>query len=166
MPVPPLMIISNTSPLIKLAAVEHLDLLAVLYGTVVIPAQVHDEYRAGMSTGDPDLGDLPWLVVEDVTISADLLAIPSLGAGEAAVITLAQARAAQLVILDDHAARRAAQMRNLTVTGTYGVLITAKQLGHIAALRPILDRMIAQGRRISASLRADLLRLAGESDEQ
>lgn len=158
-------IICNTSPLIKLAAVGHLDLLALLYGTVVIPVQVRDEYRAGAAASDPDLAALPWLVVEDVVIAPDLLALASLGAGEAAVITLAQAHGATLVILDDHAARRAAQARGLALTGTYGVLITAKQLGHLPAIKPILDTMHRQGRRISASLRAQLLGLAGEAEE-
>jgi predicted nucleic acid-binding protein len=158
-------IISNTSPLIKLAAVGQLDLLARLYGTVVIPTQVRAEYRAGAAPGDPDLDLLAWLVVQEVTIATDLLVLPSLDIGEAAVITLAQATSARLVILDDRAARRVALARRLVVTGTFGVLIAAKQAGHLAAIRPTLDTMIAQGRRIGSALRAELLRLAGESEE-
>jgi predicted nucleic acid-binding protein len=165
MPVPSPLIISNTSPLIKLAAVGHLDLLSLLYGTVTIPAQVRDEYRAGVAPGDPDLDSLTWLRVQAVSIAPDLLALSSLGVGEAAVLTLAQAQSAQLVILDDHAARRVAQARGLVLTGTFGVLIAAKQSGHLVAIKPILDMMIDQGRRISPPLRADLLRLAGEAEQ-
>ncbi len=46
-------IICNTSPLIKLAAIGLLDLLPTLYGSVIIPEQVRDEYRAGATKHDP-----------------------------------------------------------------------------------------------------------------
>jgi uncharacterized protein len=163
--VPSQPIISNTSPLIKLAAVGQLQLLAELYGSVVIPNQVRAEYRAGATADDPDLDALSWLRVQAVSIDRDLLALPNLGAGEAAVLSLARRESAQLVILDDLAARRVAQARGLVVTGSFGVLVAAKQVGLLAAIAPLLDQMVSQGRRITPVLRAELLRLAGETEE-
>jgi uncharacterized protein len=38
-----MMVVSNTSPMISLAAIGQLDLLRSLYGTVIIPQAVYDE---------------------------------------------------------------------------------------------------------------------------
>ena len=56
-------VLSNTTPLINLVGVSLLDLLPALYGTVVIPDLVRDEYNAGKSATDPDLDQLSWLTV-------------------------------------------------------------------------------------------------------
>ncbi len=39
-----MIIVSNTSPIINLAVVGRLDLLHQLYGKVIIPRAVHDEF--------------------------------------------------------------------------------------------------------------------------
>jgi uncharacterized protein len=48
-------IVSNTTPLINLVGVGHLNLLPGLYGGVTIADVVRDEYVAGKSPTDPDL---------------------------------------------------------------------------------------------------------------
>ncbi len=73
-------VISNTTPLINLAGVGLLDLLPQLYGDIWIPEQVRDEFAAGASSSDPDLGRLPWVVVKPVTPEQVLLDV--LGQGK------------------------------------------------------------------------------------
>jgi predicted nucleic acid-binding protein len=46
--------------------------------------------------------------------------------------------------------------------GTLGVLLLAKEAGHVAEVAPILDRLVAQGMYVSAALRARVLRSANE----
>lgn len=159
---PALPVVSNTSPLIKLVGVGLLDLLPQLYDQIWIPDVVHTEYHARVKPGDPDLNMLSWLFVKPVTIDASLTTRGNLGAGEAAAITLAQTSHVKLVILDDKRGRHIALRHGIAVIGTLGVLVTAKQNDLIPAVRPVIDRMIAQGRHISLSLREQVLRAAGE----
>jgi len=159
---PPRPVISNTSPLINLAGVGQLELLRQLYTEVWIPALVLAEYQAKRGADEPDLRGVPWIAVRPMEPASSLQALGTLGAGEAAAITLAQASAAQLVILDDKRARRTARQLRLPVVGTLGVLLAAKQLDLLPAIRPVLDALIAQGRRISPALYDEALRAAGE----
>jgi predicted nucleic acid-binding protein len=128
----------------------------------VIPDLVRDEYRVKMTVGDPDLVDIPWLTIKPTRPDTALHAYRALGGGEAAAITLAQSHQARLLILDDKYARDVARRLGLPVVGTLGVLLAAKQIGALAAIQPVLDALIAQGRRISPKLRTEVLRAAGE----
>jgi predicted nucleic acid-binding protein len=67
------------------------------------------------------------------------------------------------IILDDRKAREVAQRLGVAVTGTVGLLLKAKQEGVIPEVRPLLDALDANQFRIGAALRAEALRLAGES---
>ncbi len=139
-------VVCNTSPLIKLAGVGLLNLLPQIYGTIWVPEIVRDEYLTGATAPTPDLTTFLWLVFHQVTIAPTLQALSGFGAGEAAAITLAEASHARIILLDDKRARRVAHDRGLTVVGTLGVLVRAKQQGYLTTLRPVLTTMMAQGR--------------------
>lgn len=153
-------VVSDTSPLINLAAVGLLPVLAALYGQVVIPEAVRDEYAAGRRPGEPALGDLGWLVVTAVALDPALSDV--LGPGEAAAIALATATRARALLLDERAGRRVAAARGLPVVGTLAVVLRAKRAGLVPAVRPVVDTLIARGMRLSLALRARVLREAGE----
>ena len=155
------LIVSNTTPLIVLSGVGLLDLLQTLYGTISIPDVVRDEYIAGKKPGEPDIASLAWIHVHTTTPLVG--ARTSLGPGEAAAIELAIALNASRILLDDRDARSEARRRGLVVTGSIGVLLEAKRRGTLPLIAPIVDQMAAQGRYISSNLRAEVLRLAGET---
>ena len=162
LPLNPHLVISNTTPLISLAGVGLLDLLPAIYHEVWIPDIVHVEYQAGRAThaGSPDLDTLSWLQVHLAVPHPD---VPTnLDAGEAAALALALHSSAQLVLLDEQRARREAVRMGLPIARTLTVLLEAKRRGHLPVVGPIIDQMIAQGRRISASLKIHVLLLAGE----
>lgn len=161
MAVPNRPVISNTTPLINLAGVGLLDLLPQIYGPITIADVVRDEYVAGMRPGEPDLDQLPWLRVV-AAVSMDPSLPHNLDRGEAATIRLALATNASAVLLDELLARRVATAHSLPIVGTLGVLLVARQTNLIAAVRPVIDQMIGQGRRISPTLRATIVRAAGE----
>lgn len=52
-------------------------------------------------------------------------------------------------VLDDLAARRCAMALGLSVTGTLGLLLEAKKRGHINAVSPALNAIVAAGLYIS-----------------
>lgn len=89
-----------------------------------------------------------------------------LGLGEAAAISLAINHNARAVLIDDKLARNVASAHQLPVVGTMAILLRAKRQSLIPSIRPIVDEMIAQGRRIGGSLRQQILRAAGEEIEK
>jgi predicted nucleic acid-binding protein len=50
----------------------------------------------------------------------------------------------------------------LTVVGTLGVLLRARQAGLILSVRPLVDALVVQGFHIDPSLYQEVLALAGE----
>ena len=71
-------------------------------------------------------------VVTDPAPSVDL----GLDAGETAAILVAESLHADLVLIDERAGRAVAQGRGLAVRGTLGVLVQARQLNVLPALKP------------------------------
>jgi hypothetical protein len=85
-----------------------------------------------------------------------------LGRGEREAIALAIDSGADLVILDDQQGRLFSRDKGLTVTGTVGVLIEAKERGLIPSLRPEMDRLIEAGMWISEVFYHRILKEYGE----
>jgi predicted nucleic acid-binding protein len=157
-------VISNTTPIIALALVRQLDLLRALYGEVWIPPAVAAELRAGGArAGAAELATASY--IRTVTLNdprrADLLS--DLDRGEAEVIALAQEHNVDLVIIDERLGRRHARRLGLPITGVLGVLLKAKQSGHLDAVRPCIDQMQQGGIRLSAALVQRVLELAEEA---
>jgi predicted nucleic acid-binding protein len=157
--------ICNTSPLFYLHQVNRLTLLKDLYGSIVTTPEVQEELAAGADGGEdvPDLQHCDWIEIRSVAIPSYLDLITDLGRGEASVLALGlEHRAKALLVIDDKLGRRIARLRGLSLTGTAGVLLKAKQLGKVGAMRPILDEMIRVGFRLHADVVANILDLAGE----
>lgn len=160
----PDLVIGNTSPLFYLHRLRHLDLLQKLYQRVVVPEAVVNELKAGRDQGEdvPEVVDYDWIAVRSVRVPALIRLITDLGAGEAQVLTLALEEPGSLVILDDLLARKVAKLQNIRLTGTAGVILKAKQEGHISAVAPLLDRLIQLGFRLSDAVKTSILKLAQE----
>ncbi|MBE5806817.1 MAG: DUF3368 domain-containing protein [Clostridiales bacterium] len=75
---------------------------------------------------------------------------------------LAQKIAAELVIIDDHAARRTAEYLRLPLTGTLGVLVRAKKDCLLEAVMPMVSQMEACGIYFSNELKRSIRSLAGK----
>ena len=67
---------------------------------------------------------------------------------------LAQEIKADLVIIDDNAARKTAVYLGLPLTGTIGVLLRAKAEGLISKVMPIVDSMEQNGLYYGQQLKA------------
>ena len=162
-----MIVVSDSSPLIALASVGCLDLLPKLYVRVLIPRAVYEEVvRDGDArAGAAELAAAAWMEVVEVDDDRSESAVGGhLGRGETQAIFLARTRRADLLIVDDHGARKRAEALGITVIGVAGVLLDAKQEGHIPAVRPLLDRILATvGFRLHRRLYDEVLRAAGES---
>lgn len=141
-----------------------LDLLRSMFEVpVLVPVVVVEELERGRQQGCdlPAIARLAWTEV----CEADLSRLPSgltLDAGERAVLAVGLTLVDGLVLVDDLAARRAADRLGLAYTGVLGVLVTAKERGLIDRLRPYLDRLTRLGFRLAPSLHGEVLRQVGE----
>ncbi len=85
--------------------------------------------------------------------------------GEAEAIALAEELGANILLIDERAGRQVAQERGLTVVGTLSILLSAKQHGLCAQIRPLLDRLQNEiWFFVSKDLRATVLDKAQEKD--
>jgi predicted nucleic acid-binding protein len=159
-------VISNTSPITNLAAVGQLNLLQQLYGSIIIPQAVYNE-MAGLPYAVPgtvEVQTLSWIQTQQVVnrnLVTELQA--ELDEGESEAIALAIELSADRLLIDDYQGRTVASRLGVKITGLLGVLLAAKRRGLIAAVKPVMDALIAlPGFRVSNQLYADILRAAGE----
>jgi uncharacterized protein len=137
-------IVVNAGPLIALARAGALDIVGRLLITYVCPMQVRTELDEGARSGYLDIR-VPWLEVVPLTTPLDAVSMATLDAGEAAVIQLARERSIEWVCIDDRKGRRAALAVGLRVTGSLGLLIRAKIVGLVPAVRPFVERAMSEG---------------------
>ena len=154
----------NASPLILLSKVDQLDLLQVDADEVIVPDRVIDEIRA---YGATDLTvqmiqKATWLhVVPTPTISATKTSW-NLGDGETSVLAVALGDPGAEVVLDDLPARRRAARLGLTVRGTVGIVMLARQMGAIPAVRPVIEELRQSGMYLTDEFVERTLALLGE----
>jgi uncharacterized protein len=160
------MIISNTTPLINFAEIGRMDLLATLFGTLVVPPAVEAELMA-KATLFPLAAAVPASAIVRRMSPTDTLLVTELSnrvhLGEAECLTLAMEHPRSLLLLDDLAARELAAANGLLHVGSLGCLAVAKQRGLIAQIKPLLRDLRQKARFwITERLEAKILRDAGE----
>ena len=109
-------VISNTSPLLNLAIVEHLFLLRQQFGQIYIPAAVLTELKINENLpGSPALQaaiNEGWLISRTVTNTALVsLLRRDLHQGESEAIVLAVELSGERILLDEKEARQAARLK-------------------------------------------------------
>lgn len=158
-------VVSNSSPIIHLAKIGHLDLLHDRFGEVLIPQAVYEECVID-GRARPEAAAIKratWLRVTPV-VNKDLIRLLSaeVDRGEAEAIALALEQQAALILLDDADAREKARLYHLKITGILGILLGAKRSGKLVSLTEALTDLSRTGFWLSQSLREQLLREAGE----
>jgi predicted nucleic acid-binding protein len=140
-------VIVNSTPLIALCKVNQLELLRELYTEITIPEAVFQEVTAkNDSVKRKILENGAWIHVQSVSDTIDRRMYKAkLHDGEVEVMILAQEIKADLVIIDDNAARKTAIYLGLPLTGTVGVLLRAKAEGLVPKVMPIVDNMEQNG---------------------
>ncbi len=160
------MIISNATPLIAFARIGRLSLLReVVAEPLVIPAAVAHEisdYESG-EPGSIELAGETWIRTRSVADEQQVrLLLPTLDRGEAEVIALGLEQQARLVLIDELIGRKVAESLGLRISGSAGILIRAKQLGEIRAVKPVLDQMVQAGMYFSRRFQEAVLHQVGE----
>jgi len=139
------LVVADTSPINYLVQLGHAELLAELYGRVLIPPAVLRELA---NIGAPAVvrqwvAQPPsWLEVARVS-RIDPTLPAKLGSGEREAISLAIERQNAALLIDDYLGRSEAKARNLPVNGTLFVIFEAAARGRIN-----LDHCIQQLRKL------------------
>ena len=111
-----MVVVADSSPLIYLSRLGVLDLLAVVFGDVVVPRAVWNEVveRRPSAPGLDALRQATWIrVVDGPSPLVDI----GLDPGETAAILLAEELRADLLLIDERIGRRVAEARGIAVRG-------------------------------------------------
>lgn len=155
-------LVANAGPLIALARVGRLELLPAAYAEILVPHAVYREITQDpLLPGAHEVAQANWLRWDRSTIPGRSLGCGSGSTRASEAIVLAQDRAMPLAI-DERRGRRIAASLGVDITGTVGILLACKRLGLIAEVTPLLDQLIHNGVRLSASLYESARRLAQE----
>lgn len=146
--------VCDSSCLIALEKIGHLDLLSQSFSSIIIPPAVENEFSKKIN----------WLIVKSVQNIAVVNSLKTqIGDGESETIALAMEMTDTFIVLDDKKARRIAKQLGLKVIGTVGLLLRAKKNGMINEIKPILDALQDVNFRIAETLYKKALRLAKEA---
>ncbi|MCB9275925.1 MAG: DUF3368 domain-containing protein [Lewinellaceae bacterium] len=161
-----MIIISDTSPITSLLAVDSVHLLQDLYNIVAIPEGVKQELLRVESRRleIEKLLSEDWLQVKPFTdqelfnkISTDL------DQGESEAITLGLELHADLILIDETKGRSVAKAYGLKVTGLLGVLMEAKSKKLISSVKELLDALVEKaGFYVKRDLYDSVLKAADE----
>jgi predicted nucleic acid-binding protein len=109
------------------------------------------------------LADAPWVRSVALAHPRRALSYAGLDPGEAEVLALAEERDARLIVVDERKARRFAERLDLPLTGTLGILLSAKEAGLIESVRLWIDKITEAGLYLRPDLVQRVLVLAGET---
>lgn len=159
-----MVVVSDTTTLSNLIHIQHTHLLSALYSQIIIPQVVVDELREMANQSVETLLSEEWVYVKAIQRKDYVnLLRQQIDAGEAEAIVLAIEMSADLLIIDEKKGRAVAQGLGLSVIGTLGILVQAKQIGLISNLRELLNRLtIEAGFWVRDSLKEQILNTVGE----
>jgi uncharacterized protein len=158
-------IVADAGPLIALAKCEQLRLLSQLFGTVHVPHTVLMEATGGKPK--PESESIRAFVLDHCIVQADREdalvqhLLRRLDAGESQALSWAQ-HLGCAVLIDEKQGRLMAQAQGLPIFGVLGMLLLAKQAGHLQALAPLINRLREHRYSLSDALVATVLQKAGE----
>ncbi len=158
-----MIVIADSSALVAVSTYRGLDLLEILFGTVLVPAAVHDEVCA---QGKPQADALrAYLVgkVQKVDMSqCKLQKTSGLGNGELEAMVLYKATSANLMLVDDLRAKKSAYTNGLETMGSLGLLLLAKEEGLIADITSRVRLLQNSNAYLNPLLIEQVLQRAGE----
>ena len=161
-------LVINASPIILLGKADLLKTISPLAETWIIPDSVIHEVQAKRPIDSylSSLASNSKVVRETVLNIYPSIAAWDLGQGESEVLTLALEKARTGVVLDDLQARKCAELFEIPLIGTLGLVVLAKRKGLITLVKPFIERLAAVGLYISSAILTRILIGVGEADQR
>ena len=161
--------VSDTSPLLGLAAIGQLELLHEQFGAVFIPQAVQNELKLesgfrGAALLTQALSD-GWLETKQVNNIPLVQALSNeLHLGEAEALALASDLGVEMIVMDERDGRARARDMGLKTVGVLGILLRAKKQGRISSLTVAMEDLRREiGFFITDDLFQTIVKEAGES---
>lgn len=127
------LVVSDTSSIILLDKIGEINILRQSFARVYAMSVMAREF--GILRPD-------WITVQDAADKIKLAKLDAImDAGEASVLALAAEIGDCYVLVDDNKARRYAESIQQKYLGTLGLILRAKRLGVIQAVRPLLEKV-------------------------
>lgn len=161
-----MIVVSDASPLMNLAAIDLLDILPHLFSSILVPPTVYEEIVV-IGAGKPGADEVQsasWIQIRSCENDRLVQKLrEQLDHGEAEAIALAYELHADILLIDESAGRSVARSYHLAIVGLLGILLSAKENGLIENIKNPIDRLESEAQfYISESLREEVLRMAGE----
>jgi len=161
-----MIVVSDTTPLIGLATIGRLELLQELFEEIYIPRAVFDEtvtFGREESNAKAEVSSANWIHVVEVKdrLAVNVL-LDEMDLGEVETIVLASEMNADWVLMDEKKGRRKLTQLNIPKIGTLGILLRAKHLELIPAIKPEIENLQKRGFSISGLVVEEVLKMAGE----
>lgn len=155
--------VMNASPLILYARIGRLDLIEAMAPVLFVPQKVIDEVRVGLCKDDSAQIAVEWAMPrvipdEQVPVSVEHWDV---GPGESQVITHCIDNK-RWAVLDDCMARRCAKAHSISVIGSLGMVLRAKQRGTISKAKPLIYKLKSAGMFVDDELIARCLAAVDE----
>jgi len=158
-----MIVIADSSALVAVSTYRGLDLLEILFGTVLVPTAVYDEVCAqGKSQADVLKAYLLGKVRKVDMGQCKLQKTSGLGSGELEAMALYKATAANLMLVDDLRAKKSAYTNGLETMGSLGLLLLAKEEGLIADITSRVRLLQNSNAYLNPMLIEQVLQRAGE----
>lgn len=159
-----MIIVADTTPLISLMKIGHLDLLKKLFGEVKIPIAVYNELvdNSNFPEESKMIRECEYInssIVENASDVELLRRSSGLDAGESEAIILSDSLNASLLLMDEVKGRQVAKQMGIPLMGTIGLLLVSYD-ENLLSKQQILDCieiMKTTGRHIGDSLYRQLL---------
>jgi predicted nucleic acid-binding protein len=161
-----MIIVSNTTPLIGLASIQRFHLLQELFSKLFIAQAVYHEavvegYEIGGAKHEVSTADWIQTVQVKNRLAVNVL-LDELDLGEAETIVLAGELHADWVLMDEKKGRMKLNQLGLKKIGTLGLLLKAKQVGLLHAVRPEIQSLCKNGFSLSQRVIDEVLQQANE----
>lgn len=131
-----MIVISDTSPITTLLQIGRIDLLKELYGDVLIPEAVRHELSTFHQTLPSFFKSMQVKNRKEVGRLQK-----EIDPGEAEAIVLAKEIHADLLLIDELDGREIAKREGVPFIGLIGVLLQAKEDGHIVSIRNVIEEL-------------------------
>lgn len=164
-----MIVVSDTSAITNLAAINQLTLLPLLYHQVVIPEAVYRELvDIELSVpGSAEVQTATWIEVKLIAnreVVERLKREAKLDPGESEAIALTLELGADLLLIDERRGRAEADRLGIKITGLLGILVEAKRKNLIVSVKPLMDALIASSNfRVSSALYDQILKIVNET---
>ncbi|MBP6739174.1 MAG: DUF3368 domain-containing protein [Leptospiraceae bacterium] len=158
-----MILVADSSALIALAVCDSLNLLDLLFTEVKVPRAVFVEVSKKSKKEADSLAHYLEDKIIDVEIDRNyIIKEGTIEIGELEAMTLYKQLAANWLLIDDRRARKIAELNQIKIIGSLGVLLLGKKKGYLTTIKSKIDILKKSDIFFSEELLQNTLTLAGE----